>query len=238
MEQQATPVSWAQALNELGVILRLDAAEAELMLEEACRREPPKCRRCGNEKIYRLNAGRLRCAECRYSFRSFTGRWLGRHRLPARVWLAAIKCFELGLGARELAQVSELSLPTAAELERTVQMALAAMDPSWTSVVRACASGGDVPRSFRIRHQGDGVKVEALPEEGEDVRIDLPPVGSTPDTLKAFRAGIRRWMRLPADRLALKLKEWELRSNRRGTSLFNLALEALVRYMPAGVSDA
>lgn len=235
--QEQTTVSWAQALNELGVILKLDEAQAELMLEEAGRREPHKCQRCGNEKIYRLGGGRLRCAECRYSFRPFTGRWLGRHRLPARVWLAAIKCFELGLGARELAQVSELSLPTAAELERTIQLALAALDPSWTSVVRACAAGGDVTRSFKIRQQGDGVKVEPLAEAGDDVRIDLPPAGSTPDSLRAFRAGLRRWMRLPPDRLALKLKEWELRSNRRA-GLFNLALEALVRYMPAGVSDA
>lgn len=239
MAEQGTAVSWAQALNELGVILRLDASQAELMLEEAARREPHRCRRCGNERIYRLGGARLRCAECRYSFRAFTGRWLGRHRLPARVWLAAIKCFELGLGARELAQVSDLSLPTAAELERTVQMALAALDPSWTSVVRAVASGGDVPRSFKIRQQGDGVKVEPLPEAGDDVRIDLPPAGATPDSLRAFRAGIRRWMRLPPDRLALKLKEWEMRSNRKsGASLFDLALEALVRYMPAGVSDA
>ncbi|MBI5200807.1 MAG: transposase [Elusimicrobia bacterium] len=237
MEERAIGTSWAQALSELGTILKLDATQAELMLEDACRREPHVCRRCGNERIYRLGGGRLRCAECRYSFRPFTGRWLGRHRLPATVWLAAIKCFELGLGARELAQVAELSLPTAAELERTIQMSLAALDPQWTTVVRACASGGDVTRSFKIRQQGDGVKVEALPEAGDDVRIDLPPAGSTPDSLRAFRAGVRRWARLPADRLALKLKEWELRSNRR-TGLFELALEALVRYMPAGVADA
>ena len=237
MEDRTTGVSWAQALSELGAILKLDATQAELMLEEATRREPHQCRRCGNERIYRLGGGRLRCAECRYSFRPFTGRWLGRHRLPATVWLAAIKCFELGLGARELAQVSELSLPTAAELERTIQMSLAALDPQWTSVVRAVASGGSVTRSFKIRQQGDGVKVEPLPEAGDDVRIDLPPAGATQDSLRAFRAGVRRWMRLPADRMALKLKEWELRSNRR-TGLFELALEALVRYMPAGVSDA
>ena len=237
MEEQATGVSWAQALSELGTILKMDATQAEMMLEEACRREPHTCRRCGNDRIYRLGGGRLRCAECRYSFRPFTGRWLGRHRLPATVWLAAIKCFELGLGARELAQVSDLSLPTAAELERTIQMSLAALDPQWTTVVRACASGGDVTRSFKIRQQGDGVKVEPLAEASDDVRIDLPPAGATPDSLRAFRAGLRRWMRLPPDRLALKLKEWELRSNKR-TGLFDLALEALVRYMPAGVSDA
>ncbi len=237
MEEQATGVSWAQALSELGTILKMDATQAEMMLEEASGREPHTCRRCGNDRIYRLGGGRLRCAECRYSFRPFTGRWLGRHRLPATVWLAAIKCFELGLGARELAQVSDLSLPTAAELERTIQMSLAALDPQWTTVVRACASGGDVTRSFKIRQQGDGVKVEPLAEASDDVRIDLPPAGATPDSLRAFRAGLRRWMRLPPDRLALKLKEWELRSNKR-TGLFDLALEALVRYMPAGVSDA
>lgn len=238
MDQLTTSFSWAQALNELSGILRMDAAQADMMLEEACRHEAPRCRRCGAEKIYRLGGGRLRCAECRYSFRAFTGRWLGRHRLPARVWLAAVKCFELGLGSRELAQVAELSLPTAAELERTLQMALAALDPTWTGVVRACAMGKSVTRSYKIRQQGDGVKVEALPEAGDDVRVDIPPAGATQDSLKAFRAGIRRWMRLSPDRLALKLKEWELRSNRRGGSLFNLALEALVRYMPEGVADA
>ncbi|MBI4422669.1 MAG: transposase [Elusimicrobia bacterium] len=237
MEDYPTAVSWARALNELGGILRLDSNEAALMLEEACRREPPRCRRCGCDRIYRLNAGRLRCSDCRYSFRMFTGRWLGRHRLPAKVWLAAVKCFELGLGARELAQVADLSLPTAAELERTVQMSLAALDPSWTTVVRACASGGDVPHVFRIRQQGDGVRVEALPETDGDVRVDIAPAGSSDDALRTFRAGLRRWLRLPPDRLALKLKEWELRQNRTGP-LFELALQALVRYMPSGVSDA
>ena len=238
MEETRTAVTWATALNELGAILRLDATQAELMLEDACRHEPTRCRRCGNEdRIYRLSGGRLRCAKCRYSFREFTGRWLGRHRLAAQVWLAAIKCFELGLGARELSQVAGLSLPTAAELERTVQMALAALDPTWTTVVRAVASGTEVTRCFKIRHQGDGIRVEPLPSAGEDIRIDLPPAGQTADQLRAFRAGIRRWMRLSPDRLALKLKEWEVRSNRRG-SLFTLALEALVRYMPEGVSDA
>lgn len=239
MEETRTATTWAQALNELGAILRLDTNQAELMLDEAARREPHHCRRCGNEdRIYRLSGGRLRCAKCRYSFRAFTGRWLGRHRLPATVWLAAIKCFELGLGARELSQVAGLSLPTAAELERTVQMALAALDPTWATVVRAVACGGNVTRAFKIRHQGDGIRVEPLPSAGDDeVRIDLPPAGQTADQLRVFRAGIRRWMRLSPDRLALKLKEWEVRSNRRG-SLFELALEALVRYMPEGVADA
>ncbi|MCX5789004.1 MAG: transposase [Elusimicrobia bacterium] len=216
MEETRTATTWAQALNELGAILRLDTNQAELMLDEAARREPHHCRRCGNEdRIYRLSGGRLRCAKCRYSFRAFTGRWLGRHRLPATVWLAAIKCFELGLGAQELSQVAGLSL-----------------------LVRAVACGGNVTRAFKIRHQGDGIRVEPLPSAGDDeVRIDLPPAGQTADQLRVFRAGIRRWMRLSPDRLALKLKEWEVRSNRRG-SLFELALEALVRYMPEGVADA
>lgn len=238
MEQRPAQASWAQALRELGVVLRLDASEARLLLDEACRREPARCRRCGNDRIWGLRGNRLRCAECGYSFMRFTGRWLGLHRLPARTWLAAIKCFELGLRAPESAKLSGLSGPTAARMERTIQMALAALDPSWAGVVRACASGREVPRRFAIRRRGDAVKVETLPETDGGPRIDLTAEGWSPSSLRALRAAARRWVRLRPDRLALRLKEFEWRSNTQGGSLFNLGIDALARYMPAGLSDA
>lgn len=228
-------VSWTQALTEMGVILRLAESEAEAMLEGACEQEPSRCRRCSGERLYRLSGGRLRCAKCRYSFYRFTGRWLGRHRLPAKTWLAAIKAFELGLGPTELAQVCGLSLPTAAELQKTIQMSLASTDPSWVDAVRACDSGSGVPRSFKVMVRGDGFSVQAGAAGEGEAQVDMPAEGG-PDSMRAFRAGVRRWKRLPADRFALKLKEWELRSTRT-ESIFELALASLVRYMPAGVSE-
>lgn len=241
MIQEFPAVSWTRALTEIGVVLRLGDAEAEAMLDDACRQKAPRCMRCGHDKIYALSGKRLltgsrmRCAKCRYSFRQFTGRWLGRHRLPAKVWLAAIKCFELGLGAKELAQVAGLSLPTAMELERTLHLSLAATDPAWTKAVVACATGHNPPTAFRVRERGNGVKVDIIPDAEGTPRIELPPAETASNAVRIFRAGARRWMRLPADRLPLKLKELEYRS--RGGSIFELLLEALVRPEPSGMPE-
>lgn len=239
--QEYPTVSWTRALNEIGVVLRLGDAEAEAMLDDVCSRRAATCLRCGHDKVYSLSGKRLltghrmRCAKCRYSFRQFTGRWLGRHRIPAKVWLAAIKCFELGLGAKELAQVAGMSLPTASELERTLQLALAATDPAWTNAVLACASGGNVPTAFRVRERGHGIKVDIIPDAEGTPRIELPQAEGASDAVRIFRAGVRRWMKLSADRMALKLKELEHRSQ--GGSIFEAILEALARPVPAGLPE-
>lgn len=226
-------VSWAQALAEMGVILRLDPKEAEGMLDAACEGEPMRCRRCGADRLYHLSGGRLRCAKCRYSFYKFTGRWLGRHRLPAKVWLAAIKAFELGLGGQSVAEVCGLSLPTAAELEKTIQMSIAALDPVWIETIKACDAGVGIPRRFEASPSGQAFRVRPV-GVADEASVETPEDGS--DAMRAFRAGTRRWAKLPADRFALKLKEWEVRSAYRG-SLFELALHALVRYTPPGISE-
>ncbi|MBI4349455.1 MAG: transposase [Elusimicrobia bacterium] len=226
-------ISWTQALAEMGVILRLDPKEAEQMLDAACEAEPTRCRRCGADRLYNLSGGRLRCAKCRYSFYKFTGRWLGRHRLPAKVWLAAIKAFELGLGGQSVAEVCELSLPTAAELEKTIQMSIAALDPAWIETIKACDAGANIPRRFAASPKGAAFQVRPVGAADEAV-VEMPE--DSPEPMRAFRAGVRRWSKLPADRFALKLKEWEVRSTYPG-SLFELALRALVRYTPPGVSE-
>ncbi|MBI5203058.1 MAG: transposase [Elusimicrobia bacterium] len=225
-------VSWTQALAELGVVLRLDAEEAEKLLDAACEGAPTRCRRCAGERLYELNGGRLRCAKCKYSFYKHTGRWLGRHRLPAKTWLAAIKAFELGLGHQALAQVCELSLPTAAELEKTIQMSIAVSDASWVGAVKACDSGVGIPRRFRAEASGASFRVEPVGEGADGPVVEMPEH----EALRAFRMGVRRWAKLPADRFALKLKEWQVRSTHEG-SLFELALDSLVRYMPAGINE-
>ncbi len=227
-------VSWTRALAELGVVLRLEPKEAEGMLDASCEGEPTRCRRCAGERLYALSGGRLRCAKCRYSFYKFTGRWLGRHRLPAKVWLAAIKGFELGLGAAEIAQVCDLSLPTAAELEKTIQMSLAVADADWVDVVKACDAGVGIPTHFEAAPKGAAFRVRPTGTGDSEPTVDMPE--DSPEPMRAFRAGVRRWAKLPSDRFALKLKEWEIRSTHAG-SLFELALQALVRYMPAGVAE-
>ncbi|MCX5788643.1 MAG: hypothetical protein NTX64_09110, partial [Elusimicrobia bacterium] len=176
-----------------------------------------------------MSGGRLRCSNCRYSFRLHTGRWLGRHRVPARVWLAAVKCFELGLGHLELAQVAGLSPATADEMIYTIQLSLAAQDPVWRCAAAAALDGGPAPRAFAVKPAGRGVRVEILAGEEPGVRIPVPPGGALPPELRGFLASAKRWMSLSPARFALKLKELEIRS-RATEPLFELVLDSLVRY--------
>lgn len=227
-------VSWTQALSEMGAILRIDEAESEELLLAVCEQEPSLCRSCGGERIYALKSGRMRCAKCLYSFARFTGRWLGRHRVKAKVWLAAIKGFELGLEPLAVSQVSRMAPTTAYELEKTIQMSLASLDGAWATTVAACDSGKGIPRAFRVNLKEGGFAIQPLDGEETEARLELPPAEGGLDALKGLRAGWRRWARLPAGRFALKLKEWELRSTST-EPLFQLTLQALVRYMPPGI---
>lgn len=227
---------WLSAAAQLGGALRTGDAEASLKLMQAYRASPTHCPRCDGKKLYKLSDGGFRCPGCRYSFKDHAGRWIGRHRLPAKVWLAVLQGFELGLQVQELAKLAGLSMPTASRVYRTVQLSLAALDPAWTPVVRAIASGGPVPTHFRVHREGHGIHVEVLPDSSDRL-LELPPKEVDDAVMRRFRISVRGWKRLIPARLALTLKDLEVRANHKGP-LFEVLLDALTRYVPAGVADA
>lgn len=228
---------WLSAAAQLGGALRTPDSEATLKFLRAYRASPTHCPRCEGKKLYKLSAGGFRCPHCKYSFQEHAGRWLGRHRLPAKTWLAVLQGFELGLQVQELASLAGLSMPTASRVYRTVQLSLAALDQAWIPLVRAVAADGAVPSHFRVSAEGAGVKVEVLPEAEGGPSLELPPPSQDTPALRRFRLGVRSWRRLIPGRLALTLKDLELRANRPGP-MFDVLLDALTRYVPAGLADA
>ena len=229
--------AWLGAVAQLGGALKAGDEEASARLLEAYAGAPTHCPRCSGTKLYALSDGGRRCPGCRYSFREHSGRWIGRHRLPVRSWLAILRGFDIGLGVQELARLSGLSMPTMGRVHRTIQLSLAALDPLWLPVVLACASGAPVPSRFAVRRSGGGLTVEIGPELGGPPSLDLPPPGDDDSALRRFRLSLRRWRGLVAERRALTLKELELRANLR-EPLFDTLLDALTRYLPAGVAAA
>ena len=150
-------------------------------LLKACQKNGHKiCPRCEGRKRYVLDTkGRFRCAECRYTFGPFTGRWLGRLRLSARQWLWVVKLFELEVSARKMAQQLAVSYPTALRAVTTLRRSLVAGTPGGQELLRGeveadeayfggkrkgkrgRGAAGKVP-VFGILERGGRVKVEAV----------------------------------------------------------------------------
>lgn len=87
---------------------------------------PVVCPACEAPYAYGLAEGRWRCGQCRYTFGTTTGTWLGMCRLPASTWLWLIKLFELELVAQRAGVQLGLSYPTALRAFTTMRRAILA----------------------------------------------------------------------------------------------------------------
>ena len=135
-------------IRGLSEVAALSGAQAQVLLEEACLRHGLRCPRCAETRSYRLRTGRFRCSNCAHSFKLFAGRWLERPRIPARSWLAALKCLELDVRGETGARFAGLSEPVYYRALEAARRSLAAQDPSWKAL--AAEPAGRVPVSGRV----------------------------------------------------------------------------------------
>lgn len=147
---------------------------------------------------------------------AFDGRWLSCHRFSARRWLLCLKAFELSLDARALAALSGLPRATAHRALTTIRAALACRDPAWTPVALACLRGRP-PERATVTLAGRSVVLDAH--------------GRVPQPLRAALAARRG---VDARYLPLYARELELRLSCAPGELFDLALDAVARPLPAG----
>ncbi len=70
------------------------------------------CPRCQCKKLYKLSGGRHRCAQCKYTFTDFAGRWINYGRLTCVQWLSLVKLFELELSVRKMSEQMRLAYGT------------------------------------------------------------------------------------------------------------------------------
>lgn len=224
-----------------------DEDEAARRFEAACRLVPSACPRCRAERLYELGGERLRCASCRHTFRPVTGRWLGRLRVPPRVWLAAVRCFALGLGGKEAASLCGVSQPTAYRALETIRLAIAWKDPEWASLIENFLSGGEVEEDFVVTRREGMVRVRpasvgATPSLPVPSRVEgcVRAGDGNPDPFLAFlRNRLAGYFGLRPNAFPFYAKELELRFNRGGRLQEGELLEALAQYGPAsGDTDA
>lgn len=84
------------------------------------------CPRCTTRGAYALADGRWRCRACRYTFGLLTDTWLEACRFTPRIWLWAIKLFELELVAQQAGVQLGVSYPTILRAFTTMRRALLA----------------------------------------------------------------------------------------------------------------
>lgn len=150
------------SVRSLAELATLGEAAAARRIDAACRSVPTRCTRCGGERLYVLGGDRRRCASCRLTLRPITGRWLARLHASPRTWLSVARCFALGLGGKEVADVCGLSQPTAYRALETIRLALAWRDPAWRSVVEAFLARRPALELFKVCRQGESVNVVPL----------------------------------------------------------------------------
>lgn len=156
------------------------------------------CTRCHSKKVYVLAGKRYRCRRCHYTFKEFTGRWLGRLNISLRNWLWIIKLFELELSARKISKQTGVSYPTVLKAVHLLRASIMVhygngeellkgvieMDESYFGGRRKGNRGrgaaGKVP-VFGILERNGVVKVEAVKDVTTDTLLKM--------TIKTVRRG-------------------------------------------------
>jgi transposase len=156
------------------------------------------CPRCHGTKLYKLSDNRRRCAKCKYSFNSFTGRWLGSSRLTYTTWLSVIKLFELEVSVRKMTEQLNINYKTVYHAVHLIRLAILShaedaedllsgeieLDESYFGGRRKGKRGrgaaGKVP-VFGILERNGKVRVSVVPNVTAETLISL--------TVKTVRRG-------------------------------------------------
>ena len=156
------------------------------------------CPRCRCRKLYRLSDGRRRCSRCDYTFREFTGRWIGLCRISCSQWLRVLKLFELEISTRKMASQLGISYKTAYKAVTVLRWAILAhaeeskgllgkeveLDESYFGGRRKGRRGrgaaGKVP-VFGILERAGKVQVQVVPDVTAETLLGL--------TVKTVRRG-------------------------------------------------
>ncbi|MEI8197229.1 MAG: IS1595 family transposase [Phycisphaerae bacterium] len=100
---------------------------ARRYLRERCfRNQAPICPRCRGVKLYSLVNHRKRCAQCRYTFTEFAGRWLNIGSLRCAEWLVLLRSFAGGATVQDIQRRLGVVYTTAHRAVHTLRSAIAA----------------------------------------------------------------------------------------------------------------
>lgn len=168
-------------------------------LTKKCRKNGRRfCPRCKHQKLYKLSSGRRRCANCKYTFHDFSGRWINHGRLSCIQWLSIVKLFELELSVRKMAEQMGLAYNTVYRAVHTIRCSILAHADDASAILggeieldecyfggrrkgnRGRGAAGKVP-VFGILERNGKVQVSVVPNVTADTLIGL--------TVKTVRRG-------------------------------------------------
>lgn len=166
----------AQALAQMNDWSRETAEET---FRRLCLQDGDFCPKCSEEKVYHLKDGRIRCKTCRYTFHTFTRRWINQVRLPSQVWWDVLELFAAGLNTKQVAAAVDVSYNTAYKALSTIRLALVDRYEKGTAFIDAKNEFAD----FCVRHRRAKKTKEETPcmapvfglhmENGGPTRLDL-----------------------------------------------------------------
>ena len=168
---------------DLNTYYKLVSSEqsARKYLSKKCRKNGRRfCPRCGHQKLYKLASGRQRCAQCKYTFHDFSGRWLNRGRLSCIQWLSLIKLFELELSVRKMAEQLGLAYNTVYQAVRTIRCSVIAHAEDARDLMDGeieldeCYFGGR-RKGMRGRGSAGKVPVFGILERNGKVKVTVVP---------------------------------------------------------------
>jgi transposase len=107
-------------------LLKTEKRAWKQWVKQCWKSKPKFCIKCGHKKVYHLSRRRYRCAECRYTFTDFTGRWIGQLNITSKQWFWIVKLFELEVPSLQIAQQVELSYPTVLKATHLIRMSILA----------------------------------------------------------------------------------------------------------------
>ena len=150
-------------------------------LTKKCRKNGRRfCPRCKHQKLYKLSSGRRRCANCKYTFHDFSGRWINHGRLSCIHWLSIIKLFELELSVRKMAEQMGLAYNTVYQAVHTIRRSILAHADDASAIL-----GGEIELDecyFGGRHKGNRgrgaagkVPVFGILERNGKVQVSVVP---------------------------------------------------------------
>jgi transposase len=114
----------ADAPQDFAGILDDERSARAYLLERAWPTGSPFCPRCGHRKVYDLSGERLRCADCKYTFHPFSGRWINNGALSAVEWLKLVSLFVAECSVHQMKEHLGLSYNTVYKALTAIRFAI------------------------------------------------------------------------------------------------------------------
>lgn len=150
----------------------------------------PFCPRCGHRKVYDLSGERLRCADCKYTFHPFSGRWINNGALTAVEWLGLISLFVDECSVHQMKQRLGLSYNTVYKALTAIRFAIVAHAIDARQVLGRATGLDSYIKGSRLTGGPRDMRMDTIPVYGilhreGMVFIDLVP-GFQAETLFHF----------------------------------------------------